>query len=58
MTLLDVFGISFIIFCFFAAGSGGGQPSKSRHRHGDLEYRGVSKLIKKVVRTRKFFDVH
>ena len=43
MTFLDVLGISFIIFCFYAAGSGGGsgQRSKSSHRHGDLEYRGV-----------------
>ena len=56
MTFLDVLGISFIIFCFYAAGSGGGsgQRSKSSHRHGDLEYRGISKLIKKMIRKRRF----
>ena len=56
MTFLDVLGLSFLAFCFYAAGSGGGggQRSKSSHRHGDLEYRGISKLIKKMIRKRRF----
>ena len=57
--MMSFIGMAFLAFCFFMAGqrSQGEGSQKSSHRYGDLEYRSVSKRIKRAVRSRNIFKM-